>query len=110
MIVCEETRKAVEASKGKHGKAILPESKANARSGKIYLPSKGKHPSCETVRLTDEAAKIIEKLVEQTGQSKRYLVSELIVQGAKIIAFYSEECQSCEDRDGCPHASAARAE
>lgn len=106
-IACEETREAVASCKKGSGRSILPKEKSG--DSKIYIPSKKRQPGCETVRLTSEASAILEKLAKQTGQTKRYLVSELVVQGAKNIEFYPEDCSICEDRETCPHAAEARA-
>lgn len=105
-IACEKTREAVAACKRGSGRSIIP--KENPKDNKIYIPSKKRQPSCETVRLTNEASEILDKLAKQTGQAKRYLVSQLVIQGSKNIEFYPEDCAGCEDRQTCPHAAGIR--
>ena len=71
----------------------------------IYIPSKSKRPGCcDTVRLDAEASRALDKLAKITGQSKRYLASELILQGAANVVFYAAECRQCPDVEICPHA------
>lgn len=99
MIESEALREAAAKAKGGGGRRICA-----GKDTSIYIPSKNKKPECDVVRLTAEASRVLDRLSQQTGQSKRYLASELIVQGAQIVRFYAAECRQCEDVDRCPHA------
>lgn len=70
----------------------------------IYLQSKRTRPKCDVTRVNPEAADVLTRLERQTGQSKTYIASQLIIQGAKILRFCPSACQDCEDRDHCEMA------
>lgn len=67
----------------------------------VYIRSKNRSPNCDCIKVTPRAAAILEALYKETGQSKRYLASELICQGAKFISFYPAACSHCEDLADC---------
>lgn len=70
----------------------------------IYIPSKNRNPMCDKVALSEEAVTVLNKLAAETGQSKRFLASELIIQGAKNIVFYAAACRQCDKVESCPDA------
>lgn len=81
-----------------------PEIRALIRAGKerekIKVADKRKDPGC-VIRISPAALGTLESLEKQTGQSKRYLASELIVQGVNLIEFVPEACIDCEYADRC---------
>lgn len=106
MIACTETRELVE-SKQRHRKPTSNE----RREGAIYIKSAKEAPACKKpakqkaasplIQLTPEAVEVINNLAMVTGQSKRYLCSQLVLQGAKIITFYPAACDGCIKRLTC---------
>lgn len=66
----------------------------------ITVKSTRARPQC-VVRLSPEAARVLEKLERSTGQSKQYLASQLIIQGSAFIKPCPEECWDCTRREQC---------
>ena len=81
--------------------------KAGKEREPIRIKSERKDPGC-VIRITPDALEVLTELEKQTGQPKRYLASELIVQGARNVLVIPEACADCEYAERCEIESKCR--
>lgn len=108
MIRDESLRNMVECAKQQQfqykadrGRGRPKKPTTTVKDGRIYVTSNKEAAPCENVRITPEAAEIIDGLELLTGQTRRFLASQLIIQGASLIRFFPAECANCPELDGC---------
>lgn len=75
----------------------------------VKLKSKYQKPGC-VVRINPEAMRVLDKLERGTGQTKSYIVSQLIIQGSQFIELFPEDCAECAFAGDCDNVHCAKKE